>query len=191
VTYPDPCALFGISAENYGVEAQDIQFLGMLIEAHPKWRNIIEFGTYTGLTALFMGLMLQDRNGILMTIDQGDSRPETVRKAWLPNMMTHTMDILEKPHNPGIESMILSMSPCLVVMDNGNKIQEVNSYAPIIPVGSAFCVHDFGTTSQGPQPNGEVCLADIRETLDTYHYMPVMHEEAQSVSTLFRCWVRE
>src|ERR1035437_1196591 len=96
---PDPCKLFGIRADYFGVEPQDVQFLGQLITGHPEWTTVIEFGTYCGVTALFMGLLMQEHGGQFVTIDQADNRIKKVQQAWLPNMEMHCMDILETPRN--------------------------------------------------------------------------------------------
>ena len=189
---PDPLSLMdGLGPVHYGVGVpNDTGFLGLLLVTHPEWATVIEFGTYWGLTSLWLGTLLRESGRQLITLDYADGRAPAVKGAWLPNMEFFTQDLLVSPLNQAVSSIIQTRAPCLVIMDNGNKPVEVNRYAPFIQPGSAFCVHDWGKASKGLNHDGEVCLDDIQETLTTCNYQPVLHAEAEEMRSHFRCWAR-
>lgn len=181
-----PESPFGIDYRFYGVGSQDVYFLKQLIQSYPEWTTVIEFGTYLGLTALWMGQILEQQHGRLITIDFHDGRHDQVVQHWLPNMVFYTENLLCSPCNFAVAQLITESHPCLVIMDNGNKPLEVQRYAPFLFPGSAFAVHDFGPTRE----IGEICPNDLTGLFSRIAFTPILEQEAEKMESRFRCWQR-
>lgn len=177
----------GQPAGEVGIAAADQAYLNHVIRENLLWRTVIEIGTSHGVTALLLGLTMRCRGGQLLTIDNGDCRPESVRNGWLENMTVLRGDELPngQPHPTLVRA--IQAAPCLLICDGGDKIAEVSQYAPLLGLGSAFVVHDWAQDSAG----GAASLAQIRHIVETDAWAPLCRNEAERWNSYFRGWIRQ
>ena len=60
----------------------DWMFLDMVLASKPEWTNLVETGSYYGLTSLYLGVIAKLRGGQLHTFDNIDQRKREVVEAW-------------------------------------------------------------------------------------------------------------
>ncbi len=137
----------------------DMLFIEYVLGNNQQYKNIVELGTASGLTSLYLGTAMKLRNGTLTTFDIKDNRTDEVKKAWLNNMNQTIEDILNV-HSVMV-GFNLQMNNTLAFIDNGDKVKEVNRYAKYLKVGSGFIVHDWET---------EVFEEQITKTLTDYNF---------------------
>ena len=179
-----PCFSFGLDYEWVGVQWMDQVFLQHLFRLN-RYRQAVEFGTYNGVTSCFVASMLRFTGGNLVTIDRNDGRQSPVRQYWPENAVFLCADLLAAPPHPGVINLIQNLGPSsLLIVDNGNKPEEVRRYVPHLPVGAQFVVHDWGE-----QPGvGEITPDDVSHLLD--RFVPIEHDVAKTFGSSFRCWER-
>ena len=123
---------------------------------HTEWPSVvIELGTGTGAFSLYLASYCFAHGFKFRTYDLGD-KPHPHQR---PNArcleavvrLGGEVRIADVFDPEIVEEIGLALrDPCLVYCDNGDKPREIQTYAPLIPVGSFIGVHDFGTeVSQG------------------------------------------
>jgi cephalosporin hydroxylase len=136
---------------------------------HEKPKLIIELGTfYCGVTALFHET---DKSIEIHTFDYKDfmkdlrkahkvitvaELAEFKTKVFSENVHFHHENILTAP-NQNLIDLLKRPEKKFLYCDNGNKIQEINTYAPYLNPGDFLGCHDWGT---------EVFIEGIQETVD-------------------------
>mmetsp|Transcript_55464 Transcript_55464/g.109964 ORF Transcript_55464/g.109964 Transcript_55464/m.109964 type:complete len:404 (+) Transcript_55464:166-1377(+) len=136
--------------------------------SHP---NIVEMGTFGGVTALYLGMAAGLRGGRLDTFDVGDFRSVAVVKNWLPNMKFHlgNANLLPEYSPSGVlvsnqgDSSELTVATgdvaaelirecSLVLVDHADRLWFTRVIvAPNLRRGAVIVVHDFppgGTTEE-------------------------------------------
>lgn len=177
----------GLDPALVGINHADQIMLDHLMFTHPEWANIIELGTYTGITALLLGMTCRVRDGKFWTVNKTDDRVPQVKAAWLPNMTQLFMDILPGDcAQGGLARLIEEAAPCLVIFDNGNKADEVRRYAQYVQPGSGIAVHDFNDDPNG----GEVVWAQVADVLTADKWADLALAERNEWGSGFRCWMR-
>lgn len=142
-----PRTIFGMSVET-GMGRGDILMLDALIasmDADAGPGLIVELGTSTGFTSLFLSLCAQLRGVPFFSYDNniGQLHP-AVKKAWRHGTL-HIEDVLEEG---GIAQLnaLLRTRRVFILLDNGNKAQEFAVYVPCVRVPcSVIAVHDWMT----------------------------------------------
>ena len=131
---------------------EDLQLYERILNAHPDLRCIVELGTYYGGLSWYLHGQAQHRRMSFFTYDL------TYPEFDVPGF--RQLDVLINAGlvmRPIVES---DLRPFLVICDNGNKIQEMATYAPLMQPGDLLAVHDWGT---------EVNEEDVPEVLQPIH----------------------
>ncbi len=178
------CCLFGMKNHNVKGEVSvsiskgDVLFLEHILSENPDFMHCAEFGTWAGITSMYLGMAMRIRGGKLFTFDIGDFRPKRIKIAWLDNMTFVRENVLE-PDSRVLDFIkkIISTPKTLVFFDNGNKIKEVSMYAQYIIPGSGFLVHDW---------NNEIKISDIQKTLDENNFVMEYENAAEFLHSHLR-----
>ena len=172
---------FGMTdVDNFG--HGDRIFLDLVFARHPELRHAVEFGTYKGETALFLGMVTRTRGGALTTFDIEDHRRPEVRRGWLDNMHFAREDLLTAPNAAVIAALTdPATSPKLVLIDNGDKLREAKMYARHIPVGSGFAVHDW---------DQEISAASLAPTVEEFGFEERLTPLALTLNSNLRFFLR-
>lgn len=156
----------GVDMSYQAFSMADIMTLNSLLKVFPHYRNLVEVGTFTGVTSLFLGMVARARGGFLVTYDIDEQyQPQFVRRAWLPEMEFRKANMEDASDNDACKeqkewteahhnackptpSMVgesaVFRSAHFVFFDGGNKEKEVWMWARYIPVGGSFAIHDMG-----------------------------------------------
>lgn len=155
----------------------DFLFLDFLLCQRPLWRNIVELGTGSGLTTLYIGMCAACRCGRLATYDKRFTTAWAWSSLW-PDCVTQKIEDVLTTKSKNVVADI-ERPGTFLICDNGKKIQEANMYAPHLEEGSGFAVHDWGH---------EIRLSDIHEMLQREGFVPLFHEEAEAMQSKLRAW---
>ena len=123
---------------------------------------IVELGTGTGVTSMYLGTAAAINNVLMMSFDITDRRLPGVKAAWLNNMSFFRQDIFEDHHR--IIADLLSRYPVLLFCDNGNKPKEFQTFVPHLLPGSIVIVHDW---------LHEIFHLDVEKTVETCNLTPI------------------
>ena len=104
----------------------------------PDLSVLIELGTASGITSLFLGLAARARGIEFHTYDMFDQRAEEVMRAWLPDMFYHHGDC---HNNTELDAMV--SKPNVLLYVDADKLTEVRLFVPKLLPGSVFFVHDW------------------------------------------------
>jgi hypothetical protein len=191
--------VFGFDSTASLFAQADIIFMQYVLVAFPTARRLVEFGTASGSTSLWLGMTARVRGGRLWTIEYHgtDNRIPAVKAAWLPEMSFVEDDLLAtkgvcKHDSP--EEMSGSCAPCsrriasyvatsdFLLIDNGQKIREAHLWAKFVPLGGVALVHD-NTDTVWDKPYDAVFAAQ--------GFTKVFTDIAHSVGTHLRAWRRD
>jgi len=163
----------------------DLMMLDFAFSAHKELQNIVEFGTYVGVTSLYLGLITRVRGGSVKTFDISDHRHGVVQNAWLPNMEHILTNLLETPPRPEVIKAA-SQEKTLYFFDNGDKPYECNRFIEYVAKAkkpsNVICTHDWDI---------EITLESIHSQLDVYGYQPWAFEHAEMLGSHVRCFTKK
>ena len=162
--------------------------------------NIVEFGTFRGVTSLYLGMAAHLWNGRFDTFDIKDMRTQDVKRAWLSNTMHANYLNLEKlpaPQPDGIAARTVKSADFFFV-DGGHKDLEVYMYNHYATVGTVMYVHDMDYVQyhsmfsfQTLHENNKGSLYIIYDILKTFGWRPILTQTAVEVNSCGRVWIRE
>lgn len=136
----------GIPCAQYFV---DFYLWECILNENPQLTRIIELGTWMGGFSLYLKAQADARNWDFVTFDSvlHMSRP-------IPNF--NHMDIFA---NSEYVIKLMSLGPCALFCDNGNKPREVEVFGQYLSNDSILVVHDWNT--EFTQENVPDCLEEI------------------------------
>ena len=175
--------MFGISPEkgtSVLVKHEDWLFLDALLASKPEWTNLIELGTYYGLTSLYLGIIAGLRGGQVHTFDNIDQRKREIVKMWPDNIHFCHEDILKQSNGELVRW--LRKPYTFAFLDNGNKPAEVCIYAKHLYPNSGFVAHNFGT---------EWTEWDIAYVVKEYGLSHYLWDLAHEMGTSCRAYIRQ
>jgi len=157
----------------------DLMMLDFAFTGHPNLKNIVEFGTYFGVTSLYLGLMSRIRAGHFKTFDISEKRHHLVSGAWLSNMEYIEVNLLTMPIDERIITTV-GQDNTLFFFDNGDKTTECNRFLQYVQKGkNVLCTHDWDI---------EVSLPVIQESLNAFGWEPWAHKHAEMLGAHVRCF---
>lgn len=122
----------GITAAQYLI---DFYLWECILNENPQLKTIIEFGTWRGGFSWYLYSQAKVRNMSFITYDSiihFKIRPPGFVKR----------DIFADYEEIG---RLISLGPCAVLCDNGNKPREVKTFAPYLTNDSIMIAHDWNT----------------------------------------------
>ncbi len=133
---------------------QDYFLWEHLLNDTAELKAILEFGTAYGGFALYLKIQSDLRGIEFHTFDHQDCDLVPFEEMWdhpvkrmgvAPQIRPH-MKIIDLLDHPQLEVLELIVDRRIALFcDNGNKIREVELYAPAMFPGSLLIVHDWGT----------------------------------------------
>jgi len=131
--------LFG--QDNCGINKPDLQFFEELFESTKKHKNIVELGTWLGFTAMYFGIVTSLRDGWCITFDIRDNRFKKIIPLWTPNITFIEVDLLHIPPQNIVKDAI-GRENCIIFVDNGSKLRELQTLTPYIHKENLVVIHD-------------------------------------------------
>lgn len=186
-------ALFGQNYFTSGVlqSVADRFFIDFILTSYPSGKFLVEFGTASGMTSVYLGISAKMRDGILVTFDIHDARVKQSRDLWNDSYMVRMYeDILTadgncKPFNCPVKNMKVAETVSkadIWIIDNGEKLKETYLYSKYLPVGSIALVHDM--TLDATQ------YYLFNQVFRYWGYKPLFLDLSMSVGTHMRAWKR-
>jgi hypothetical protein len=86
--------VFGFGGPGLMIGYADVLTWEFVFARHQNLKNIVELGTMTGGTSLYLGMTANVRGGQFHSFDRSDNRASESKRGWLPNMNFHITDIL-------------------------------------------------------------------------------------------------
>jgi len=169
----------------------DRLFLDFIL-VRQRWQNIVEFGTWTGLTSLYLGISAALKGQTFITYDFKDYRLEEVKGLWHPVMEFELVNLLgvepQEDNRPvervsgdwrPVQSVIerVSRPDTLLLVDNGSKKDEARLYCPYLQPGSGFLIHDWDV---------EVTMEDIFEVVGQNNFQLAYNDMAEMFGSHLR-----
>lgn len=113
---------------------------------------VIELGTDRGGFSALLADTIEAWCGIVMTFDIERKFPDSLLPKF-PNLHFVLCDLLcdvsVSSHYPLLKFLVGglcgTLEPVLLYCDNGNKVREIETYAPLLGAGSLLGVHDYGS----------------------------------------------
>jgi cephalosporin hydroxylase len=139
---------------------KDLQLYEKVLNAHPELNSVVELGTGQGGLSHFLHAQAQARNVSFHTFDS--IPPDADIPGWEKVDVFQDVDLVVSHFT----------RPVLLVCDDGNKVLELETYAPHLYTGDLAAVHDWGT--------------EVNET-NVPHCMSMIHEGwCESMTRFFR-----
>ncbi len=168
--------LYGCGYYEISTGLADRAFIDDIIFHNHHISQIVELGTFKGVTSLHLGMSARVMEKDFYTFDIEDLRPLKIKKAWLDNMHFYQEDILSLNQNL---VNIISKPNTLIFIDNGDKEKEFNMYVPFLGPNSIIIIHDWET---------EVFLKNIQETIDEFLLEPYNEKLGDMLGTHCKAW---
>ncbi len=159
----------------------------MLVELafarYPNLKHITELGTSAGVSTLYLSLMARTRGGTLLSFDWQDrfrQVPEVVT-GWLDNAVWTEANILIPGGEPNVIAGIKRANN-FVWFDNGNKVQEINTYLKYMTHDSIMFTHDWGD---------EITVDQFQHTLDQLGWVMLFQEYSEFIESGVRVFAHK
>lgn len=117
-----------------------------LLNSNPHLKGIIELGSWEGGFSRYLYAQAEARGMMFATFDS----------IWpqMPPPEFRQMDIYRYPEKIAQVAAEEMLGPVALFCDGGNKPRELKQFPPLLPEGSIFVVHDWGTeTLPGDVPD--------------------------------------
>ena len=170
-------APYGLSAFGHG----DKLFLEFVLQRYPGFKKMVEFGTWTGITSMYVGLAAAMRGGTLTTFDLADQRTEDVKRVWLDGVMRMEFADLENPDAVAGNARRALQTADFWFNDGGDKDLEAELYARFLPIGAGVLAHDFSYDHARPQRG---------HLLEDFGFTPMYEDVGIHLNSCARFWVR-
>ena len=157
----------------------DWLFLDTVLASKPEWVNIVETGTFYGLTTLYLGVIAKVRGGQVHTFDNVDQRKREIVMAWPDCVHFDCESVLDDARREVVRWV--SKPHTFAFFDDGNKMAEAYTYGKRLEIGSGFVVHDCGLEWQE---------GDMDYLIEAYSLVPHLRDEAIELGTSCRCYIR-
>jgi len=151
-----------------------------------KPKVVVEFGTFQGGFAGEIAETIKGWNGILHTIDFKKFEMVDTVLSICKNITFHQCDILSEIDK--ISQLLLNDGTVMLYTDNGNKMKEIELYAPFLKKGDILGTHDYGT---------EVDPIIIEKMLKDWNFKQLYHEKFKAFEhptdyphSLTRFWIK-
>ncbi len=144
-----------------------------LLDAHHDdvyW--ICELGTGTGALSLFWALWARLRSVPFLTVDIRPPEPVVFSTLQLLGANVQRADCLSRAART-LVSAHMNGRPGLLLCDNGNKVKELQAFAPLTPPNSLILAHDFAD---------EILPTHVESVPEVAYYQP-WHDQSIALET--------
>ena len=108
-----------------------------------KIKRIVELGTYKGALSLYLGICGKQNDLPVYTLDVNQvANPSTMKTLQALGVFSFRINVFGDVGKVCVQSLIAD-EPVYLICDNGNKVAELKTYAPMLPPGSMVSVHDW------------------------------------------------
>ena len=194
-TFSGSRGLFGVSFSEHAFGWGDVQLLNWALQSNLKMRRFVEFGTYRGLTSLYLGITATMRSGKLTTFDIKDLRKRELLGMWNDEVMEFVEADVEDPNNLSEKAIESLKQADLFFCDGGDKLKEVQLYAQYLPAGASLIVHDVNYENVGGTilENGgdRTRTSDFNAVLVPLGFEEVWKDKARTFNSCARWWQRK
>ena len=134
--------MFGVPFFKQSFGHGDRIFMDFIFSKHQEFKVITEFGTFSGVTSMYLGMTSRLRGmSVFNTFDMVDYRDPSVKEGWLDNMKFHLGNLEQVPLLR--EAMVSVIQSDFLFVDGGNKKVEAYLYAGNLRVGAGLLLHDY------------------------------------------------
>jgi hypothetical protein len=144
----------------------DFYLWEVILNTHQHLRGIVELGSWEGGMSRYLFSQAKTREMDFVTFD-------SIQPAEAPRNFIR-LDIYRFPEKVSHEANHMG-GPVALFCDGGNKPRELRTFPPLMPEGSIFVVHDWGTETQ-PE--------DVPDFLEEIH--GEFCDELRSISRVFK-----
>ena len=153
----------------------DIAMLNFVLARHPRILNIVELGTFAGITSLHLGISMSLRNnGHFDTFDVQDHRPFNVKKIFTNMQDTMQFQIADFINLQPLQVTDKVSNADLVFIDSSSNDRDGKklaiAYGKIMKVGSIIIV----SHCPGESHNLNEWMNDMAKIAFTYKYHDVI-----------------
>ncbi len=144
-----------------------------LLDAHrDEVHWICELGTGSGALSIYWALWARLQSVPFLTVDIRPPEPVVFSTLQLLGTKVQRADCLSR-HAQSLVSSHMDGRPGLLLCDNGNKVKELQIYAPLTPPNSLILAHDFAD---------EILPAHVRSVPEVAYYQP-WHDQSIALGT--------
>jgi hypothetical protein len=178
--------IFGVPFYEQSFGHGDRIFLDFILSRHQHYKSIVEFGTFKGLTSLYlaMSVRLRSRENNFETFDIADFRQPYIVHSWLDNMKFNIANLELLPLDKGAVKAVLQTD--FLFVDGGNKRIEAVLYASLLKVGSGIFIHHYQYDNENFDKPTERFLE-----LEEMGFRPYYNDAAMLFNSCGRFWIRE
>ena len=162
-------------------------------------QNIVEFGTFHGVTSLYLGMVAKLWGVKFDTFDIEDVRTPQVKSAWLDCMNFHLTD-LERVRGPLVDdaSLLAVKKARFLFVDGGHKDIEVWNFQRFARVGTVMLVHDIDYTRYNGilqtvpgEDRNSARVPAVHKFLKEFGWRQILTRAAIELVSCARVWIRE
>lgn len=156
----------------------DLEFLECLLASHQEWTTVLELGTGSGLTTIWLAVAMNFRDGMVWTWDQRRPQPFYMRH-WPRGVHFTHGNLYTEPEMTRIRELA-SKPNTLVICDGGDKTLDMELYAPYLAKGNGVIVHDWS----------EVDHDRVARLVEENELKSHLEDWAVSCLARYRAWIR-
>jgi predicted O-methyltransferase YrrM len=146
------------------VPVTDGRMLRLLTEAAGA-KNVVELGTSTGLSGLWLCLALQKTGGRLTTFEYDAGRAATARRHFKEAGVDQIVTIVEGDAHQTIARLKEPIDVLFIDADKEGYVDYLNKLLPLMRPGGLILAHNIGMASDYDQ------LVKANRALETLYYM--------------------
>jgi len=120
--------------------------INFVLVRYPRIAQIVELGTFGGVTSFHWGIAAGLRGGQLHSFDIVDNRVEPVKKMWASNsnhMKFFIADVNTEPMDMVLRESCIDADLLFVDADHATRVEQAMRYGSLMREGSVIVVHDF------------------------------------------------
>ncbi|MDP3767929.1 MAG: hypothetical protein Q8S13_07930 [Dehalococcoidia bacterium] len=171
--------------------SDDFPTLAAIIAPH-KPQIVVELGTDEGGFSAWLADLVAPWGGKVWTFDREVKFDPALLDGRFPNLAFKQGDVLDlRAGGHYVAGLISTPAPTLIYCDNGNKVREIELYAPLLRVGSLLATHDYTRAERG-----EVPAAWAEPFVAALGYAPEGHDRMEALANewypepMTRFWTR-
>lgn len=158
--------------------------------------RIAELGTYEGGLTWLLHMIAHPHTHI-WTFDNKQRVPECLLKMWGPKRIYQRIGDVFAEQGDSLIEILEDDKPVLLLCDNGNKVREVNMFAPYLKPGDVIMCHDYAETARVFKTemkdrywnHCEIRYDQISNTLESNGFMPILRE--RTLKAAWGCFMKQ